>query len=163
MREELGLRDANISELAASCLDSQCDTIINSDDPAFANPKSMVGAIKEYCALHNLETPVTSADYIRVIYRSLARRVGEVLGWLKELSPNALSRLHVIGGGSRNTHLMQMLADETGLPVIAGPAECTALGNILVQLRGCGCVDSLPAMRAIAARSTETTTFNPTK
>lgn len=163
VREELGLRDADISELAASCLDSQCDTIINSDDPAFANPKSMVEAIKDYCSCHSLETPVTSADYIRVIYRSLARRVGEVLGWLRELSPNALTRLHVIGGGSRNAHLMQMLADETHLPVIAGPAECTALGNILVQLRGCGRVDPLTAMRAIAARSTETVTFNPTK
>lgn len=163
VREELGLRDADISELAASCHDSRCDTIINSDDPAFANPKSMVEAINDYCSHHGLEKPVTSADYIRVIYRSLARRVGEVLGWLRELSPNALTRLHVIGGGSRNAHLMQMLADETLLPVIAGPAECTALGNILVQLRGCGHVDSLTAMRAIAARSTETVTFNPKK
>ena len=161
VREELGLGDADISTLAASCHDSQCDTIINSDDPAFANPKSMVGAINEYCSLHGLETPVTSADYIRVIYRSLACRVGEVLGWLKELSPNALSRLHVIGGGSRNAHLMQMLADETLLPVIAGPAECTALGNILVQLRGCGSVDSLPAMRAIAAASTDAVIYHP--
>lgn len=161
VREELGLRNADISTLAASCLDSRCETIINSDDPSFANPKSMVNAINDYCTRHNLEVPVTSADYIRVIYRSLARRVAHVLGWLKELSPNTVSRLHVIGGGSRNAHLMQMLADETGLPVVAGPAECTALGNILVQLRGCEPSLSLPAMRAIAANSTDTITYNP--
>lgn len=161
VREELGLRDADISALAASCHDSQCDTIINSDDPSFANPASMVTAINDYCAAHNLEVPVTPADYIRVIYRSLARRVAVVLGWLKELSPAEVSRLHVIGGGSRNSHLMQMLADETSLPVVAGPAECTALGNILVQLRGCDSSLSLPAMRAIASNSTETITYNP--
>lgn len=163
VREELGLRDADISELAASCHDSHCDTIINSDDPSFANPKSMVKAIDGYCASHGLEKPVTSADYIRVIYRSLARRVGEMLQWLRELSPRSVSRLHVIGGGSRNAHLMQMLADETGLPVVAGPAECTALGNILVQLRGCQGSLSLQAMRAIAANSTDTIIYNPNK
>lgn len=163
VREELGLRDADISELAASCLDSHCDTIINSDAPSFANPKSMVKAINDYCKTLGLEVPVTSADYIRVIYRSLARRVGEVLQWLKELSPRSVSRLHVIGGGSRNAHLMQMLADETGIPVVAGPAECTALGNILVQLRGCQGSLSLQDMRAIAANSTDTIIYNPHK
>ena len=161
VREELGLRDADISELAASCHDSQCATLINPDDAVFANPKSMVEAINEYCAARSLECPATSADYIRVIYRSLAHRVGEVLGWLRELAPGSVERLHVIGGGSRNGHLMQMLADETGMPVIAGPAECTALGNILVQLRGCGRVDTLDSMRRIAARSTDTVTYNP--
>ena len=161
VREELGLRDADISELAASCHDSQCATLINPDDAVFANPKSMVEAINEYCAARSLECPATSADYIRVIYRSLAHRVGEVLGWLRELAPGSVERLHVTGGGSRNGHLMQMLADETGMPDIAGPAECTALGNILVQLRGCGRVDTLDSMRRIAARSTDTVTYNP--
>ena len=121
----------------------------------------MVNAINDYCAASNQKKPETSADYIRVIYRSLARRIGEMLGWLRELAPNDVERLHVIGGGSRNAHLMQMLADETRMPVIAGPAECTALGNILVQLRGCGCVDSIKGLRDIASQSVETKTFSP--
>lgn len=161
VREELGLRDADISVLAASCHASKCDTIINPDDAAFANPRSMVTAINDYCSDRSLAAPSAPADYIRVIYRSLARRVGEVLGWLRQLAPGSVERLHVIGGGSRNGHLMQMLADETRMPVIAGPAECTALGNILVQLRGCGRVDTLDSMRRIAARSTDTVTYNP--
>ena len=161
VREEMGLRDANIAELAASCNDSVCESIINPDDPSFANPKSMVKAINDYCVEHGQKQPETSADYIRVIYRSLARRIGEMLGWLRELAPNEVERLHVIGGGSRNGHLMQMLADETRMPVIAGPAECTALGNVLVQLRGCGCVDSIKGMRDIASQSVETLAFTP--
>ena len=163
VRAEMGLQDADISALAASCHDSSCQSVINPDDPTFANPPSMVDAITDYCRLHGQEVPETSADFIRVIYRSLACRVGEVLGWLKELSPVSVDRLHVIGGGSRNSHLMQMLADETSLPVVAGPAECTALGNVLVQLRGTGRADSLSRMREIASRSTETVSYTPSK
>lgn len=161
VRSELGLQNEDISKLAATCLDSDCDTLINPDDPGFANPKSMVKAIQDYCDANSLKQPETTADYVRVIYRSLAARVATVLGWLKQLSPVEMERLHVIGGGSRNQHLMQMLADETGLQVVAGPAESTALGNVLVQLRGKGLAKDLGHMRAIAAKSTETKVFEP--
>ena len=163
VRAELGLQNADIAELAASCLDSDCTAIINPDHASFANPSSMVEAILEYCRENNQPEPKTTADFVRVIYRSLANRVGQVLSWLRELSPVSVDRLHVIGGGSRNRHLMQMLADETGLPVVAGPAECTALGNVLVQLRGKGLANTLQEMRGIAQRSTETVAFNPSK
>lgn len=121
----------------------------------------MVEAINAYCRAHGEEVPVTTADYVRVIYRSLARRVAEMLDVLKGFSPSPVKRLHVIGGGSRNGHLMQMIADDCGIPVVAGPAECTALGNVLVQLRGCGRADTLADMRRIAVNSTETKTYNP--
>ncbi|MDE6359361.1 MAG: rhamnulokinase [Duncaniella sp.] len=161
VRTELGLQDADISALAASCLDSDCNSIINPDDPSFANPKSMVEAINEYCRVHGEAVPVTTADYVRVVYRSLAHRVGEMLALLKEMATAPIKRLHVIGGGSRNVHLMDMLAQETGLPVVAGPAECTALGNVLVQLRASGRAESLAEMRRVAINSTETKTFTP--
>lgn len=161
VRTEMGLQDADISALAASCLDSDCNSIINPDDPSFANPKSMVEAINEYCRVHGEAVPVTTPDYVRVVYRSLAHRVGEMLALLKEMATAPIKRLHVIGGGSRNVHLMDMLAQETGLPVVAGPAECTALGNVLVQLRASGRADSLAEMRRVAINSTETKTFTP--
>lgn len=161
VRTEMGLQDADISALAASCLDSDCNSIINPDDPSFANPKSMVEAINEYCRVYGEAVPVTTADYVRVVYRSLAHRVGEMLALLKEMATAPIKRLHVIGGGSRNVHLMDMLAQETGLPVVAGPAECTALGNVLVQLRASGRADSLAEMRRVAINSTETKTFTP--
>ncbi|MDE6327226.1 MAG: rhamnulokinase [Duncaniella sp.] len=161
VRTEMGLQDADISALAASCLDSDCNSIINPDDPSFANPTSMVEAINEYCRVHGEAVPVTTADYVRVVYRSLAHRVGEMLALLKEMATAPIKRLHVIGGGSRNVHLMDMLAQETGLPVVAGPAECTALGNVLVQLRASGRAESLAEMRRVAINSTETKTFTP--
>lgn len=67
----------------------------------------------------------------------------------------------MIGGGSQNGHLMQMTANETGLPVVAGPKECTAMGNILVQLRGLGELKDLAEMRRISINSTETITYQP--
>ena len=123
----------------------------------------MIKAIDEYCARTGQKKPETTADYVHVIFRSLARRYKEVLGWLKELHDGSIDRLHVIGGGSRNAHLMQMTADELGIPVVAGPAECTALGNVLVQMRASGEVDSLADMRRVAAASTETVTYNPSE
>lgn len=162
-REEFTDAPADISDLAALCLQSSCESIINPDDAAFAHPSSMTGAIAEYCARTGQAVPDSPADYVRVIYRSLAKRYGEVLGRLKELSPVRIDRLHVIGGGSRNEHLMQYAADEIGLPVVAGPTECTALGNVLVQLKACGKLDSIGQMRAVAVNSTETRTYLPKK
>lgn len=161
VRKELGLEDMDIALLAASCLDSSCDTIINPDDPAFANPSSMTEAIQSYCASNGLDAPVTYADYTRVIFRSLAARVAQVLGYLREITNKDIRRLHVIGGGSLNGHLMAMLAETTGLPVVAGPAECTALGNILLQIAATNTPDSPCSLRDIALNSCKTKTYNP--
>ena len=153
----------DIAALAALYLESDCDSIINPDDPSFANPESMTKAIDEYCLKSNQKKPETPADYIRVVYRSLAHRYGEITQWLREISPVEIKRLHVIGGGSRNQYLMQMAADELGIPVVAGPAECTALGNVLMQLRACKQLSSLKEMREVAINTTETITYNPSK
>ncbi|MDE6547750.1 MAG: rhamnulokinase [Muribaculaceae bacterium] len=162
-REEFKDAPSDISELAALYLESECPSIVNPDDPSFANPVSMTKAINEYCEKTGQPKPQTPADYIRVVYRSLAHRYGEITEWLRELSPVEIKRLHVIGGGSRNKHLMQMAADSLGIPVVAGPAECTALGNVLMQLRACKALSSLKEMRDVAINSTETITFNPSK
>ncbi len=121
----------------------------------------MTEAISDFCAKTGQTVPKTAADYVRVIYRSLAKRYKEVFDWLQELSPVELKRLHVIGGGSLNQYLMQYAADELGIPVVAGPTECTAMGNVLVQLRASGALKSLEEMRAVAINSTETKTYKP--
>lgn len=160
-REEYTDAPDDVAALAALCLESDCDSIINPDDPAFAHPDSMTRAIAEYCRRTGQAEPTAPADYVRVIFRSLAKRYRQVLNWIQELSPIEIKRLHVIGGGSLNSHLMQMTADETGLPVIVGPTESTALGNILIQLRATGHAPSLAAMRRIAMASTQTKTYSP--
>ena len=160
-RDEFKDVPQNIGELAALCLQSDCPSIINPDDPSFAHPASMTHAIDEYCKRTNQPVPQTPADYIHVVYRSLAKRYKEILSWLRGLSPVEIKRLHVIGGGSLNQYLMQDTANELGIPVIAGPTECTALGNVLVQLRACGSVSNLNEMRRVAINSTQTKTYEP--
>lgn len=162
-RSRVELKDApeNIADLCALYTTSTIESTINPDDPAFANPKSMTEAIQDYCRRTGQQVPQTAADFMRVIFRSLALRYKEVLGWLRELAPNEIDTLHVIGGGCQNAHLMQLTADAIGLPVVAGPSESTALGNILVQLRADGRVKDVADMRRVAVNSTETKTFMP--
>lgn len=151
----------NVGELSGLCEQSECESIINPDDPSFANPASMITAIEDYCRRTEQPVPEKPADFVRVIFRSLAKRYKEVLGFLTELVEVDIKRLHVIGGGSLNKYLMQYTADELQMPVIAGPTECTALGNVLVQLRAAGKAHTLADMRKIAINSTETKTYLP--
>ncbi|MDE5728080.1 MAG: rhamnulokinase [Duncaniella sp.] len=164
-REEWTAGEAPVDDIVALtglCNESACESVINPDDPSFDHPISMTKAIDAYCVRTGQEVPAKPADYVRVIFRSLAARYKEVLGWLRELQPDHdVKRLHVIGGGSLNGHLMQMTADTLGMPVVAGPAECTALGNVLVQLKACGELPTLKEMRNVAVASTETKTYMP--
>lgn len=156
-REDFGPdAPSSAAALAELSTTSTCESIINPDDPSFDHPQSMTEAIREYCRRSGQCVPSSPADFIHVIYRSLARRYKELIGWLSELSPRQIKRLHVIGGGCQSTQLMQMASDELGIPVVAGPAECTALGNILVQLRALGSAPTLGSMRGISIRSTDT-------
>ena len=92
-----------------------------------------------------------------------AAKYAEVLGKLRRLAPFEIECLHVIGGGAQNDLLNRMTADAVGIPVVAGPAEATALGNIMVQARAAGVVSSLAEMRRYIGRSIETKTYQPKK
>jgi len=131
------------------------------DDSCFANPANMVTAIANYCTRTGQQAPATIGEYTLCIYKSLAKRYAQVFELLKGFAPFEIKRLHVIGGGSRNDFLNQMTADAIGVEVFAGPVECTAAGNIMVQAKSAGEVDSLTAMRAVIGRSTEVKVFTP--
>ena len=152
---------ADVNELNALSLTSICQSLINPDDPRFAHPASMTAAICDYLTETGQPLPQSPADYVRVIFRSLAARYAEIIGILRDIAPVDIQRLHVIGGGSRNQFLMQFAADALQMPVIAGPQEGTALGNALVQVRAAGLVGSLAEMRAIIGRSVELRTYQP--
>ena len=160
-RKEFRDVPADVNELNAQCHTSTFDGLIMPDDPLFAHPDSMTAAIREFCRRTGQAEPQVPADYVRCIFRSLALRYRQIIEILDGMADFSIRRLHVIGGGSLNVHLMQWTADATGLPVIAGPAEGTALGNTLVQVRAAGGVDSLADMRAIVARSIELKTYEP--
>jgi len=150
-----------IGPLTALSMDTDFSSIIDPDDPSFAHPVSMTKAIDEFCRKTGQMAPATPAEYIRCIYRSLANKYVEVIGKLRELSPNGIDCLHTIGGGSKNPYLMQFTADALGMPVICGPTEGTALGNVLMQIKTQGLVSSLPEMRRIVANSVELRTYMP--
>lgn len=136
-------------------------SIIFPDSPCFANPESMTAAITSYCEATGQPVPATQAEFTRCIYESLALRYRQVFGLLKEFAPFSLDVLHVIGGGSKNAFLNQMTADALGVPVVAGPVECTAAGNVMVQAQAAGEVGDLANMRVAISRSVETTRFTP--
>ncbi|MGB2765551.1 MAG: FGGY-family carbohydrate kinase, partial [Propionicimonas sp.] len=78
------------------------------------------------------------------------------------LADRAVDVVHIVGGGSQNTLLCQLTAEATGLPVVAGPAEGTALGNLLVQARACGALSGdLAALRRVAIASSELVRYTP--
>ena len=131
------------------------------DAPNFANPVSMVEAIQKYCKKTGQTVPDDYKTMARCIFESLAMRYRQVLGYLKDMAPFPIERLHVIGGGSRNGYLMQMTANSIGMPVVTGPVEGTAIGNIMLQAKAAGLVNDLFEMRKMIADNIETKTFLP--
>jgi rhamnulokinase len=150
-------------------------SIINPDDKAFANPSSMIEAIQGYCRRTGQPVPETPAELCRCIFDSLALRYRQVFGWLKEFKDPTVNRgeqgrmgrmgrinvLHVIGGGSLNKYLTQFTADACGVEVLAGPQECTAIGNIMLQAKASGDVSDIWQMREIIANSVEMVAYHP--
>lgn len=136
-------------------------SFIYPDDPRFANPTSMVEAIQGFCRETGQPVPETYQQMARCIFESLALRYRQVLDYLHELAPFAIEKLHVIGGGSRNNYLMQMAANSIGLPVVTGPIEGTAIGNIMLQAKAAGLVSDMFEMREIIAKSIELNTYLP--
>ncbi len=136
-------------------------SLINPDDPMFANPSSMIDAIQAYCRQTQQPIPETPAEICRCIFDSLALRYRQVFSWLQEFAPFKLETLHIIGGGSLNKFLNQFTANSTGATVLAGPQECTAIGNVMLQAKAAGLVGDIWEMRAIIANSTEMMKYEP--
>ena len=136
-------------------------SIINSDDPVFANPKSMISAIKEYCDKRDMEVPESDAEIVRCIMDSLALRYRNVMESLNEFAPNPIERLHIIGGGAKNDLLNQFTANSTGIPVLAGPSEATAIGNIMIQYKAAGEFKDITEMRKIISKTVDIKEYIP--
>ena len=128
--------------------------VIDADDPVFLPPGDMPARIRDWLAARGLPVPATPPEIIRCVLDSLALAYRRALTTAQELSGRHADVVHVVGGGARNELLCQLTADATGLPVIAGPTEATALGNVLVQARALGVApDSLNGLRALLRAS----------
>ena len=138
-------------------------TTFDVDDPAFLAPGDMPARIVEHCRTHDLRPPTTRRGDRAQHPREPGGRVrahpspGRV-----SCRSTAIDRVHIVGGGSLNTLLCQLTADRTGLPVLAGPVEATALGNVLIQARSAGLAPgSLESLRALVARTHPPLTYQP--
>ena len=151
----------SVGELVALCEKSTYEGLINPDAPCFAAPASMTAAIREYCISTGQAVPEPPADYIRCIFRSLALRYRQVVDILQSMCDFPIKKLHVIGGGSQNRYLMQYAANALNMPVICGPVEGTALGNVLMQIKSSDSELTLEKMRKISASSVELVTYLP--
>jgi rhamnulokinase len=138
-------------------------SLIDPDDLSFLNPPDMPEAIREYCRRTNQPVPSTQGAIARCVYESLALKYKFTLEQIEKIIRYPVERIHIIGGGANNRFLCQLTADATGLPVLAGPVEATAIGNILTQARGMGYVESLREMREIVSESCETIQYLPSR
>jgi rhamnulokinase len=136
-------------------------SLLDTDHPSFANPTCMTGAIIEYCKATGQTAPSSHAEFVRCIFESLSLKYKYVLELLRNLAPFPIEKLHVIGGGSKNALLNQWTANSIGIPVVAGPSEATAIGNVMIQAKAAGCVDSLQEMRQIIGESIQLDEFLP--
>ena len=137
-------------------------TVFDADDPRFLAPGDMPTRIAEWCREHGKAVPRSQAELTRSIIESLADAFARAVETAAELSGKHVSIIHIVGGGSQNTLLCQLLANRTGLPVQAGPVEATAIGNVLIQARTQGAVTgSLEALRSLVAHAFSPTMYTP--
>lgn len=136
-------------------------SFINPDDQCFANPPSMLQAIKDYCQRTGQSVPADDAQVARLIMESLALRYRTVFLCLRELAPFPLEVLHIIGGGCQNELLAQWTANSLGVPVLTGPAEATAIGNVMMQMKALGVVSDIAQMRQLIAKATPLHRYEP--
>lgn len=148
--------------LAAAAEQPNSAALIDPDDPSFLSPDNMLDAIAAYCKGTDQPAPQTPPEYTRCILESLAVKYRKVLDSLEELTGVGFAEIRIIGGGSKNRLLNQLTANAAGRPVVAGPVEATALGNIAMQMLATGAVASLKEARAIIERSFPCDRYEPT-
>jgi rhamnulokinase len=137
-------------------------SVFDVDDPRFLPPGDMPARIAEALTERGLTVPRSRAEFVRSILESLGDAFARAVHAASALANTPVRIIHIVGGGSLNTLLCQLTADRSGLPVLAGPVEATALGNVLVQARAVGLVEGdLESLRALVARSFEPVRYDP--
>lgn len=149
---------ALLAEAAALPTGSRFDA----NDARLLPPGDMPARIAECCVEAGQPVPRTPAEFVRAISESLADAFSAAVHTAARLTGKAVRVIHIVGGGSQNSLLCQLIADRSGLPVVAGPVEATALGNVLVQGRATSLLSgSLEALRRVVAESVAVRRFSP--
>jgi rhamnulokinase len=136
-------------------------SLIHPNATRFLRPGGMVGKVRSYCRETGQPVPESPGQFTRCILESLALLYHVTLGDLRRVSGVELEELHIVGGGSQSVLLNQLTADAAGMPVVAGPVEATAAGNLMVQALAQGHVADLAEVREVIAHSFDVRVFEP--
>ncbi|MEZ5326055.1 MAG: rhamnulokinase family protein [Verrucomicrobiales bacterium] len=160
--QELDGKPISYDQLAEIASDAPALTaFVDPDAPEFAHGGDLPRAIRDFCERTGQRVPETRGETLRIAVESLALKAAVTLDQLESLTDQPTTVLHVIGGGVRNTLLMQCLANATQRTVVAGPVEATAFGNAIVQMMASGRLNSLAEGRGLLAETIATATFLP--
>ena len=122
----------------------------------------MPSRIEDWLRARGLSVPTSRIALVRCIIESLAAAFADTVARAVTLAEHPIDVVHIVGGGSQNGLLCQLVADRLRMPVLAGPLEATAIGNVLVQAQALGAVEpGLAALRAVVAHSYEPTRYEP--
>jgi rhamnulokinase len=139
----------------------QLRSLIDVDDPLFAAPGDMPSRVRELCRATGQPEPRDRGAVVRCILESIALKHRRAIDLLRDATGTAPPVVHVVGGGAQNELVCQFTADATELPVLAGPVEATAIGNLLVQALALGELATLEELREVVARSFDQVTYEP--
>ncbi len=135
--------------------------MVNPDDPAFLSPADMPLAIQDFCRRSGQRPPETEGAIARTAIESVALKARWVLGGLERLVGGPIGVIHMVGGGTQNRALCQAIADACGRPVLAGPIEATAIGNLMTQALAAGSVTSIGEARQVVRESFAIERYEP--
>ena len=159
IREGAEVTYADLEREAVACAPFRC--FIDPDDPRFGVPGNLPRRVQEFCAETHQYVPQTRGEIMRCIYESLAMKYRYTFHAVRAVTGKEYAHIHMIGGGTKDRLLCQMTADSCNVPVIAGPIEATAMGNIAVQLWALGALSGLPEIRRAVAASEQTKHYAP--
>lgn len=155
VRNEYG-KNQSFDELCALAeQEKDFPSLLDVNDPVFLAPKSMTRAVREFCRAGGQAVPETLGQVMSCIYRSLAKSYADTVRQMGRVTGRNFSALHIVGGGSRDWYLNRLTADAVGIPVFAGPAEATAVGNLAAQMLSAGVFGSVEEARACIRNSFE--------
>jgi len=141
------------------------DFRIDPDDSKFLKPDliddNMPDRIKAYCQETGQKVPETPAEIVRGVIESLANKYTKTIKMIEEITNRTINEIYIIGGGSRNALLCQLVANATGLPVYAGPVEAAAIGNLMIQAKSMGRIKSIVEGRKVIRKSFDIKKYLP--
>ena len=158
LRKEWNTDFGSISREAEAALG--CPYTVDPDDASFTAPISMEAAVRSYCLEHGQGEPKTRGEIAAAVYQGLTSKEHASIAEMEDITGQEVPAIHMVGGGIQDTLLCRLAAEKTGKPVLTGPIEAAALGNVLLQQMALGELSSLEEGRQNIGRAYPLTQYN---